>query len=455
MNVLFLKHGAVLLRKQGFIAFESYNYRMNGVAFYIENSGLTQCDFRDPLNGNPGAGATEFMTILVASELSKRDMNVFLLSTSPGKFPTSIKTFQVNNLEEAFDYSVQNQLILIIRASVFGFESTLAKIAKYKNLTIVVWAHLTPNQNSLKIISNTPQIKAVVCLENNQRVRMGDSLARSKLLTIPYGITGSTDLVDVSGNSNNVAFTGALVPQKGFHLLADAWPRVTNLIPDAKLYVFGSGRLYDSRVELGSQGISTEEYEKRIFKELGRDDESVLFLGNADSKSRNTIFDSCKLGIVNPSAKTETFCLSAVEFQQRGIPVIGGRRYGLLDTVRHRKTGFLVLNTSNLHRHIIRLLSNNQKLGNFGQQAQAYVLAKYELEDKIEKWHLLLENLLSKPAITVSGLTEDMRIRSLQGVFVWVNRPLVSLTNGNWPTGVAMWEFLKQMKRKLVSFQVR
>jgi glycosyltransferase involved in cell wall biosynthesis len=428
---------------------------MNGVAFYLDNSGITDTNFQEPLKGNPGVGATEFMTVLVASELKKRNMNVYLLSTSPGNFPTNIKCFQVNNLEKAFDFSELNNLILIIRAHVFEFESILEKIATYKDLNIVVWAHLTPNQRALKMIANTTQIKAVICLENNQRVRMGDSLVNSKLLTIPYGITGSTDLVQVSGNANNVAFVGALVPQKGFHLLADAWPRVIDRIPDAKLYVFGSGRLYDSRIELGSQGIATKEYENRIFKKLGRDDKSVLFLNNADSSSRNSVLNTCKIGIVNPSARTETFCLSAVEFQQRGIPVIGGRKYGLLDTVAHRKTGLLVLNASNLHRHIIRLLSDNQKLGHMGLRSQSYVLSKYELEEKIERWYLLFGNLLNASSGTDLGQAKEMRIRSLQGVLVRANRPLVSITKGYWPTGVGLWESVKKTRIKIMRFRNR
>ncbi len=426
---------------------------MNNVAFYFENSGLEQIDFREPLNGNPGSGATEFMTVLMASELSRNNVNVYLLSTLPGMFPNNLKNLQVNNIDEAFDFCARNSVILTIRAYIFDFEAILMKISTYKNLSVIIWAHLTPNQKSLKIIGSTPQIKVVVCLENNQRVRMADSLASSKLVTIPYGITGNTSLIQVNRNPNNVAFMGALVPQKGFHLLADAWPRVLKRIPDARLYVLGSGRLYDSRIELGPKGIATKAYEKRLFQELSKVEETVVFLGNADSNSRNGILETCRLGIVNPSARTETFCLSAVEFQQRGIPVIGGRKYGLLDTVTHGETGALVLFGSNLHKHIIRLLLNSERLKQLSIQAQNSMLLKYELDDRVEQWRTLIEYLSIGSSNKLSDVKEKMRVRSLQGVMVIANRPLVSLTHGHWPTGVAIWEFFKRTRIKLFSYR--
>jgi glycosyltransferase involved in cell wall biosynthesis len=425
------------------------------MAFFLDNSALQEVDFSCPLDGNPGAGATEFMTVLVASELSKRSADVTLLTTATGQFPSELKVKKVKDIHEAILYSARNQLILTIRAYISDFETILEKIKDHRELKVVIWAHLTPNQSTLKTIAKISQVKAVICLENNQRVRMGDSLAHRKLLTIPYGITGNTQLVPVSKNPNTIVFVGALVPQKGFHLLADAWPTIEKAVPDAKLYVFGSGRLYDSRINLGPNGIATIDYENRIFRKLSKDSHNVEFLGNGNPALRNSVLDKCKLGIVNPSAQTETFCLSAVEFEQRGVPVVGGRKYGLLDTVKHNKTGYLVINPSNLHKHIIRLLQNSSRLETFGNQAQQFVFEKFNLSQVIDRWHNVFEALSESSTVSVTRKTKQMRIRSAQAILILVNRRFVVLTKGYWPSAVSVWEAVKKSGRPLSNYRRR
>jgi glycosyltransferase involved in cell wall biosynthesis len=425
---------------------------MDSIAFFLDNSALSAVNFSHPLLGNPGAGATEYMTVLIASELCEKSVNVTLLTTSDGKFPAGLNIKKVSNIEEAIRYAANERMILVIRAFISGFESTLKLIEGHDTLKVVIWAHLTPNEDSLKYIARTSQVKAVICLENNQRVRMGDSLANYKLLTIPYGITGSTEIVNVADNPNSIAYIGALVPQKGFHFLSDAWPEITKAIPDAKLYVFGSGRLYDSRIEMGSRGIATREYEDRIFRNISHDNTSIVFLGNANSEMRNQILDKCKLGIVNPSAQTETFCLSAVEFQQRGIPVVGGRKYGLLDTVDHRKTGLLVLRPSRIHKSIIKLMKDDSRISEYGNRAHHSVAVKYNLAQAVERWYNLFEALSMNSSISILRETKRMRIRSLQAMFVILNRKLVYLSDGKWPTGIAAWDKFKNIGRPLINY---
>lgn len=428
---------------------------MDPIAFFLDNSALEDVDFSFPLKGNPGTGATEFMTVLVAHELSKMSVDVTLLTTSMGAFPAGLSITKVNDINDAILYAAKNQAILTIRAHISGLESILEEIKVHKELKVVIWAHLTPRQQSLKSIAKTSQVKAVVCLENNQRVRMGDSLIHSKLLTIPYGITGCTEFVRVSENANTIVYTGALVPQKGFHLLADAWPQIKKAIPDAKLCVFGSGRLYDSRIELGSRGIATPEYENRIFRNLDGIAHNIEFYGNSDSKTRKLILDKCKLGIVNPSAQTETFCLSAVEFQQRGVPVVGGRKFGLLDTVKHKGTGFLVFKQSNLSKHIIRLMKDDSRLERYGINAQEFVLEKYKLSKTIDRWHNVFDAVSQNSRIQIDIETRRMRIRSLQALFVIINRQFIFLSRGLWPSSVTIWENTKRFGKTLSYFRRR
>ncbi|MCB6981976.1 glycosyltransferase, partial [Bacteroides uniformis] len=62
----------------------------------------------------------------------------------------------------------------------------------------------------------------------------------------------------------NVAYVGSLVPAKGFDLLASAWPAVLAKVPDAQLFVVGSGKLYNRNSVLGKWNIADEKFENKF-----------------------------------------------------------------------------------------------------------------------------------------------------------------------------------------------
>ncbi len=422
---------------------------MEMIAFFLDNRNLKHVDFSNTSLGNPGSGATEYMTVLVAKELHLRNKNITLFVTSPGSFPSGLKVTVVENIYEAISYASKFYYLIVIRAHIFKFQDILNAIRLERELRVVIWAHLTPSQTALNLISKITQIKAIVCLENNQRLRITDTLATNKLFTIPYGITGNIKTVETSKNSNVVVYIGALVPQKGFHLLADAWPKVRKSVPDAQLYVIGSGNLYSSTNQLGRLGLASNDYEERIFRKLKRNDSSVHFIGNSNVATRDKILDICKLGVVNPSGQTETFCLSAIEFQQRGIPVIGGRRFGLLDTIKHGKTGFLILSSSNLDKAIIKLLNNLELNKKFGYQAQKSAFDKYESKGVINQWLNLFDVIKDGSNSIINPQSKKLHINSLQGILVILNKYLVKISHGKWPTLVTMWFLIKKMFKLL------
>ena len=59
-----------------------------------------------------------------------------------------------------------------------------------------------------------------------------------------------------------VTYIGSLIREKGFHVLAKAWKDVLKEVPDAKLNVIGSGKLYNRGSQLGKYGIADKEYEE-------------------------------------------------------------------------------------------------------------------------------------------------------------------------------------------------
>lgn len=80
-----------------------------------------------------------------------------------------------------------------------------------------------------------------------------------------------------------VTYMGSIIPSKGFHILAEQWKKIVEQVPDAELYVIGSGSLYSKGARLGEYGIADSEYEKRfvpyLTDEQGKILNSVHFCG--------------------------------------------------------------------------------------------------------------------------------------------------------------------------------
>ena len=61
-----------------------------------------------------------------------------------------------------------------------------------------------------------------------------------------------------------VTYVGSLTKGKGFHVLAKEWKNILKAVPDAELYVLGSGKLYDNKAELGEYGLAEKTYENNL-----------------------------------------------------------------------------------------------------------------------------------------------------------------------------------------------
>ena len=50
------------------------------------------------------------------------------------------------------------------------------------------------------------------------------------------------------------------------------WPDVVKQVPDAQLYVIGSGKVYDENAKLGKYNIAEESYEKKFMSYLEQEE---------------------------------------------------------------------------------------------------------------------------------------------------------------------------------------
>ena len=175
--------------------------------------------------------------------------------------------------------------------------------------------------------------------------------------------------------------------------MAQAWKSILTEVPDAELNVIGSGKLYGRNSKLGRYGIADEEYERQFMPGLTEPDGSIMpsvhFLGVLGAEKAEVIQKTC-VGVVNPTGRTETFGISALDFESLGVPVVTIGKGGFLDTVIDKNTGLLYWKTNKLAENVVKLLKDREKNNQYG--TAGIQLSKYfEPQKIIEQWHELFE----------------------------------------------------------------
>ena len=218
---------------------------------------------------------------------------------------------------------------------------------------------------------------------------------------------------------------GSLVQGKGFDFLAQVWRNIVSQVPDAELHVVGSGRLYVRDHILGGWGIAEPAFEEKFIPdrlhEKGSLLPSVKFHGILGAE-KHEMLASAAVGVVNPTGETETFCISAVEFQAHRVAVVSARDWGLLDTVQHGRTGLLCRNKEELISNVVKLLKDVRLRTKLGEAAYAFAKAHFEVNCIAPAWYRLL-----------LAVQEDRRL------------PYISMKSN----GLYRWKILKELVRRL------
>lgn len=367
------------------------------VGFYCQNDGYPNVDCRFPELGNPGLGGTQFSEIATAHYLQQffpEQLEVLLLAHLTDLLPSSLQVIAVDNVIDAAVKSKQAGCDIFIFRSSWIDEELYEKLYQI-NLKVIVRSDDWLTVDKLSLLASCLPIKCNVCFSGEQLDNYRDHKIFNKSTRIhhPLNIDNYIPKQDISKKGNTVVFLGNIIPVKGFHILARIWPTILKERPDAKLVVIGSAKLYDRNQTLGKWGVAEEEYEANYIRpylsdENGNIVKSVHFAGLVPDK--NEILRNADVGVVNPSGRAEVFCISAVEFQACGTPVISAPIGGLLDTIIHGKTGFHAKNDGELAKYILYLLNNPKIAKQFGQNGIDFVKETFDYKLIAKQWLELL-----------------------------------------------------------------
>ncbi len=314
---------------------------------------IAHTDFRfSPAGVNSGA---EMATIYLASSLAAEgiEVSVFGLFEKPVEHYLGAEYRGFQDYEElcAALASLTERVGLLIAHSV----NALSHSAGNPNIAFrTLWIQNPP----ISFLASVPEINrcadAVIHVSRFQ-IEAGRAVGIERPVILLYNGFSEAVFQPADGyDPRRIVCAGALVPQKGVHLLVQSFPAVRAAIPGAKLVVCGSPGMWGEKAYLDTEAIS-------------RAIPGIVFTGAVPQKQLARLFSNSALGVM-PTIKElwqDPFPLTSVEMQACGIPVLVSAAGGLPESIIEGETG-LVLDSDQPEAWasgIIDILRDRERLG--------------------------------------------------------------------------------------------
>lgn len=377
------------------------------VGFFLSNGNLSGVDLSHPELGNPGIGGTEFQFISLPYYIEKyypSEIDFYFYAQNDNHLPKIAGCNKAGDIEEAYNLAVEEGCDVLVWRPIETPETLefIEKLnGKSESIKIIAWVHNSLSLTYLNAISTCASIKRFVAVSDEQLDIIRNESIIYKGCVIVNGLDSSIYKSSVANiiDKDMVVYVGAMIPAKGFGMLARVWKRVLDRNKDARLYVIGSGVLYDRKQVLGKWNVADELFESEAIRPYLSDDSgnvhpSVKFLGTLGVEKIEYMSKAC-VGVVNPTALTENCPGSALEFQALGTPVVSGADWGLLDTVVHGETGLLGKSDEDLIENILYFMNNDDKSCSFGRTGIEFVQREFSYADVTKKWVQLFDNVIA------------------------------------------------------------
>ena len=366
------------------------------IAIFFDNSSHNGRDLREIEKGNPGMGATDYMFFLIGHLLSLREngIDVTMMLTHPMIFVDGVHQEICKSLTNAYESCCEHRINYMIVQHGSRYVKEIKTLQKKGKTKLIVWCENFVDTKDWSFYATCPFIERLIAVSREQADAYRDHRLYLKTdwifncVVIPDSYL--ENIVSPSDRKPIVTYIGAVIPGKGFHLLARAWPQVLREIPDAELYVIGNGGLYGSKVQFGKWHLAEKSYEDSFMGFLSDGDKLLpgVHLMGVLGNEKFDILRETKVGVPNPSGLTETFCNSGVEMQMMGATIASRRCIAYMDTVYN---GTLVKDPNQLADAIIKeLLSKEDRYS----ETRTYIENNFSPKVVIAQWEKLFQESL-------------------------------------------------------------
>jgi glycosyltransferase involved in cell wall biosynthesis len=371
------------------------------IGFYLDISQyVTDIDLSNPMSGNPGIGGTQYEIILLAHTLANTFSNLKVVIFSNNRCQLhnkNIKLILTKSYDDLILFS-NNYMVDYLVLTNMDINENVCELLDAYNVKAISWTHVYIDYRQANLIYNTKNILRNIFVSNQQYDYYFDHPIINKSIVIFNGIPIFNQMYNKqdSRTKNIITYMSGLYYSKYFHIFAKYWNRIHKKIPSSILNVIGSGNLYNHTAPLGPLGVASSDYE-HYFSSFLRDSNgnipnNIIFHGNLGNEKKH-IFSKTKVGAVNPTGITETFCISVVEMASYGIPVVTKNAWAYPDVIIHGKTGLLSNSERGISRNIVKILSNDKLRENLSEGAFEFVKFNFNIELISTHWFNLLINL--------------------------------------------------------------
>ncbi|MEH2026154.1 glycosyltransferase family 4 protein [Nostoc sp.] len=192
-----------------------------------------------------------------------------------------------------------------------------------------------------------------------------------------------------------ILFVGRISPEKGIHVLIDAFNKVVSRYPQVQLKLVGSGTALvpwytldreDQQIQnilSYYQGSYREQLQKRIASNAVS---SVFFLGKVPHFELFEYYQQADIFIF-PSVWNEAFGMPIIEAMSMGLPVIATRGGAFPELIEDGKTGLLVErgNADALADAMLRLLLDDNLRIAMGELGNRQAVEKFDWDHQAQK----------------------------------------------------------------------
>lgn len=350
------------------------------IAFYYPRFGKP-VDFSKIEEGNPGIGGTECCFSLLMTTLAKyykECLEVVFFSHEDFLHSEFFECRFVNSTSDIYSICAKENFNFLILRTFFSSEDYAELENASPNLRIIFWSHNYFNVHVANRIVREKRIVGNVFVSKQMYDYYYDHdvIRKSTYIFNPVAdnkIVGTRDYKPFTA-----VYMGAIEEDKGIMELLKIWEIVLRKYPYATLKIAGKSYVAfrDKEAALGSLGIARAELEDKmrpyLCDENGKLKPNYQLLGLLGTEKFD-VFRECAVGIVNPSAKTETFGLGIIEMATVGLPVVTRSWNAHLDTVKNGETGLLALSLHGMAMCIIRLFEDDELDKKLGENAKLYV----------------------------------------------------------------------------------